>query len=138
MVFPLVCQYMLLASCSVCCHPRYLSANLSLATYLLFCACVLLYYRCSAQHTPSLNFMSLLTTLCSHLSRFLCKACETSKYSTTSLSLIPSANLLRMHSTPCSRQLIKSLNSTHLRVESWGTALMTSCQTHIAPFTTKF
>lgn len=47
------------------------------------------------------------------------------------------SKLLRMHSTPRSRQLIKTLNSIHHRIESWWTPLMISCQTYIVPFTTK-
>lgn len=34
------------------------------------------------------------------------------------------SKLLRMHSTPRSRQLIKTLNSIHHRIESWWTPLM--------------
>lgn len=46
------------------------------------------------------------------------------------------AKLLRMHSSPASRSLIKMSNWTGPRIGPWGVPLMTSYETDVAPFTT--
>ncbi|KAK4821248.1 hypothetical protein QYF61_016547 [Mycteria americana] len=45
-------------------------------------------------------------------------------------------NLLRAHSIPSSRSLIKILNRTGPKTEPWGTPLVTGCQLDLTPFTT--
>jgi len=49
---------------------------------------------------------------------------------------VSSANLLREHSIPSSRSLIKIFNRTSPSNESWGTPVMTGCQLDLIPFTT--
>jgi len=49
--------------------------------------------------------------------------------------LVAQENLLRMHSTPASRSLIKMLNRTGPRNEPWGEPLVTSHQPPV-PFIT--
>ncbi|KAK4829606.1 hypothetical protein QYF61_005706, partial [Mycteria americana] len=56
--------------------------------------------------------------------------------STLPHELVSSANLLRVHSIPSSRSLIKILNRTGPNTEPWGTPLVTSCQLDLTPFTT--
>jgi len=56
--------------------------------------------------------------------------------STLPPNLVPSANLLREHSIPSARSLIKTLNKTGLKTEPWGTPLVTSCHLDLTPFTT--
>jgi len=46
--------------------------------------------------------------------------------------LVSSANLLREHSIPSSRSLIKMLNKTAPKIEPWGTALVTGRQLDFA------
>ncbi|KAK4826053.1 hypothetical protein QYF61_004168 [Mycteria americana] len=56
--------------------------------------------------------------------------------STLPHNLVSSANLLRVHSIPSSRSLIKILNRTGPNSEPWGTALVTGRQLDLTPFTT--
>ncbi|KAK4825953.1 LOW QUALITY PROTEIN: hypothetical protein QYF61_003471 [Mycteria americana] len=55
--------------------------------------------------------------------------------STLPPNLVSSANLLRVHSIPSSRSLIKILNRTGPSTEPWGTLLVTSWQVDLTPFT---
>lgn len=77
----------------------------------LFC----LRYR--IQRFPLLNFMLLLIAQCSNLFRSLYNTPHPFRKSTAPPSL-SSASLLKMHSTPACRSLIKMLN----RFESWAMA----------------
>jgi len=70
------------------------------------------------------------------LSRFLRMASLLSSMSALSPSLVSSANLLRLHSIPSSRSLIKMLNRSGPSSEPWGTPLMTGRQLDLTPLTT--
>ncbi|KAK4817624.1 LOW QUALITY PROTEIN: hypothetical protein QYF61_021527, partial [Mycteria americana] len=59
-----------------------------------------------------------------------------SSRSTLPHNLVSSANLLRVHSIPLSRSLIKILNRTGPSTEPWGTPLVTGRQLDLTPFTT--
>ncbi|KAK4810817.1 hypothetical protein QYF61_008789 [Mycteria americana] len=64
----------------------------------------------------------------SSLSRSLCRDFLPSSRSTLPHNLVSSANLLRVHSIPLSRSLIKILNRTGPNTEPWGTPLVTGRQ----------
>lgn len=139
MVCPFGCQGTLLACVepAVTSSPGALSAepfssHSSPSLYL----CPELLHPSAAQHLPLSNFMPLMIVHCSNLSRSLCKASHPSRESTAPPSLVSSANLPRMHSTPAPRSLIKTLNITGPRIEPWETLLGTCHQAHTAPFTT--
>ncbi|KAK4818658.1 hypothetical protein QYF61_017266 [Mycteria americana] len=72
----------------------------------------------------------------SSLSRSLCRAFLPSGRSTLPHNLVSSENLLRVHSIPSSRSLIKMLNRTGPSTEPWGTPLVTGRQVDLTPFTT--
>ena len=67
--------------------------------------------------------MLLVIAQCSSLYSFLCKASCPLRESTAPASLVSSANLLMVHSTPAYRLLINILN----RTEPSGTLLVTGC-----------
>lgn len=87
---------------------------------------VLLCSWCRPQHFPLMkfNFMLLMIVQCWNLSTCICKTSHSSRASTTHSSLVLSANLLRMYSTPTSRSLIKMLDWNDPRIEPWGTLLV--------------
>ncbi len=57
-----------------------------------------------------------------------------SSVSTAPLSLVSSANLLRVYSIPSSMSLIKMLKSTSPKTDPWGTPLVTGLHLDIEPF----
>jgi len=95
-----------------------LSAHSSPSLHLCL---TLLHPRCRIQHLDLLDFIPLMTVQCSHLSRSLCKASCPSREWTAPPSLVWLSNLLMVHSTPASRQLINVLNRTGPKTEPWGT-----------------
>jgi len=117
--------------------PRLLPAGLlfSQSWLSLYWQPVLLHPRCSTLHLPLLNFMLLMVAQCPNLYRPLCKAACLSRGSTAPLSLILSANLLRMYSTPASRLLVEMINRIISITEHWGALLDTGYQLEVAPFT---
>jgi len=64
-------------------------------------------------HLTLLNLMRFTWAHFSRLSRSLWMASHLSGVSTAPLSLVSSADLLRVHSVPLSRSLMKTLSSTH-------------------------
>jgi len=52
------------------------------------------------------------------------------------LSLVPSANMLRLHSTPSSMSLIKMLKSIGPKTDPWGTLLVTGLHLDREPLIT--
>lgn len=96
-VYPLGCQGTLLAHTEPVAtrNPTSLSAEL-LSGHLSPSL-----YRCPAFSFAELH--ALLIAQCSNLSRSRCKASRPSRESAAPPSLVPSANWLRMHSTPASR-----------------------------------
>ncbi|KAK4811045.1 hypothetical protein QYF61_015749 [Mycteria americana] len=91
---------------------------------------------CRTLHLALLNPIQLTSAHRSSLSRSLCRAFLPSSRSTLPHNLVSSANLLRVHSIPSSRSLIKILNKTGPKTEPWGTSLVTSRQLDLTPFTT--
>jgi len=117
--------------------PRSLSTELlcSRSAPSLYWCIGLLLPRCRTLHLPLLKFiMFLCAQLCS-LSRSPCMAAQRSVVSATLPSLVSSANLLRIHSVPSSRSLMK-LNKTGLTTDPWGTPLVTGLQLDSAPLMT--
>ncbi|KAK4825193.1 hypothetical protein QYF61_025121 [Mycteria americana] len=92
--------------------------------------------QCSTQHLALLNLIQLALAHRSSLSRSLCRAFLPSSRSTLPHNLVSSANLLRVHSIPSSRSLIKLLNRTGPKTEPCGTPLVTGRQLDLIPFTT--
>jgi len=87
----------------------------------------------------NLNLLKLLQLASAHqssLSRSLCRAFLPSRRSTLPPSLMSFTNLLREHSIPLSRSLVKMLNQTGPKTEPWGTPLMNGRQPNLTPFTT--
>ena len=117
--------------------PRALSAGLlsSHSSPSLEWCQVLLCPKCRIWHLFLFNFMWWMIAQCSNLSRSLCKASSPVRESTASPGLVSSANWLRVQSNSASRWLIKGWSRTGPRIESWGTAMVTGCQTGVAPFT---
>ncbi|KAK4827132.1 hypothetical protein QYF61_014526 [Mycteria americana] len=96
----------------------------------------LLWPKCRTLHLALLNLIQLTSAHPSSLSRSLCRAFLASSRSTLPHNLVSSANLLRVHSIPSSRSLIKILNRTGPNTEPWGTPLVIGCQLDLTPFTT--
>ena len=67
--------------------------------------------------------------------RSLCSALLPSGRSTLPPSLVLSANLLRVHSIPSSRSLIKMLKRSGPSIEPWGTLLVTGHLLDLTPLT---
>ena len=98
--------------------PFLLSCSLS-ASCLLVCTCM---WHCSVTSaTPSilllLKFMPLLIAQCSNLSNPSSRSPVLQAWAPP--SLLSSANVLRLHSTPAPRLLIKWLNRTGSGSELW-------------------
>ncbi|KAK4817090.1 hypothetical protein QYF61_027921 [Mycteria americana] len=72
---------------------------------------------CRSLHLALLNFMRFTWAHSSSLSRSLWMTSLPSSKSTALLSLVSSANLLRVHSIPLSVSLMKTLNSTHPTID---------------------
>lgn len=102
--------------------------------HLCFCP-ALLCVTCRIQHLDFLNFIPLIISQWFNLSRFLCRASRPLRESTTPSSLISSANLLTVHSTPASKWLINILTRNGPKIEPWGTLRVISHHSYIAPFT---
>jgi len=96
----------------------------------------LLWPKCRTWHLALLNLIQLTLAHRSSLSRSLCRAFLPPSRSTLPPSLVSSASLLREHSVPSSRSLIKTLNNTGPETEPWGTLLVTGQQLDLVPFTT--
>ncbi|KAK4807043.1 hypothetical protein QYF61_018384 [Mycteria americana] len=96
----------------------------------------LLWPKCRTLHLALLNLIQLTSAHRSSLSRSLCRAFLPSSRSTLPHNLVSSANLLRVHSIPSSRSLIKILNRTGPNTEPWGTPLVTGHQLDLTPVTT--
>ncbi|KAK4810855.1 hypothetical protein QYF61_008827 [Mycteria americana] len=92
--------------------------------------------KCRTRHLALLNLIQLASAHRSSLSRSLCRAFLPSRRSTLPHNLVSSANLLRVHSIPSSRSLIKILNKTDPNTEPWGTPLVTGRQLELTPLTT--
>ena len=71
----------------------------------------------------------------SNLCISLCKDSLPSMESTAPPSLVSSANLLKVHSTPVPRSFMKTLKSTGPKTDPWGIPLVTGCKPDITPFT---
>ena len=85
--------------------PRSFSAGL-LSIPSLYCYWGLPQARCRTLHLVLLNFVRFLWAHSSSLSRALSMASLPSRVPTAPLSLVSSANLLRVHSTPLSMLLM--------------------------------
>ncbi|KAK4828634.1 hypothetical protein QYF61_000282 [Mycteria americana] len=83
------------------------------------------------QHLALLNLIQLTSPIDP-----ACPAFLPSSRSTLPHNLVSSANLLRVHSIPLSRSLIKVVNRTSPNTEPWGTPLVTGRQLDLNPFTT--
>jgi len=59
-----------------------------------------------------------------------------SKVSTSPLSLVSSANFIRVYFIPSFRSFMKILNSVVSNINPWGTSLVTGCQFEEELFTT--
>jgi len=70
------------------------------------------------------------------LRRPLCKASVPLSEPTALPNLVPSASLLTVRSSPASRSFIKTVKGTGLKMEPWGTPLVTGYQPNVTPFTT--
>ena len=118
--------------------PRSLSAGLlfSHSSPNLYLCPEFLCPRCEIWHLDLLYFIPLTIFQCCYLSLSFLKPSHSLRESTTPSSLVSSANLLMVHSTPASRLFIKILNRTGCGTEPWGTPLVTSHQPDVAPFTT--
>ena len=118
--------------------PRSLSTELlsSRSTPSLYWCMGLFLPRCRTLNFPLLNLIRFLSAQLSSLSRSRSKAAQPSGVSTTPLSLVSSANLLRVHSNASSRSLMKKLNKTGPSTDPWGTSLVTSLQLDSAPLIT--
>ena len=68
--------------------------------------------RCRTLHLPFLNFIRFLSAQLSSVSRCRWMAAQPCDVSTTPLSFVLSANLLRVHCNSSSRSLMKTLNKT--------------------------
>ena len=84
----------------------------SLPVPSMYCHVTLLLLRCRTLHFPLLSFMRFLSAHFCSVFRSICK--------TTAPSFSSSANLLRAHSVPLSRSLMKMLNSIGPHVDFWG------------------
>mgnify|MGYP001852828837 CR=1 FL=1 len=82
-------------------------------------------------HFALLNLIKLMWARFLSLFRSLSMASFPSIVSTASLSLVLSANLLRIHSIQLSRSLIKMLKSTSPMPDPWGTWLITGLDTEL-------
>jgi len=82
-----------------------------------------------------LKLVQVASAQLSSLSRSLCRALLPSSTLALPPNMESSANLLREHSIPSSRSLIKILNKTGLKTEPWGTPLVTGRQLDLTPFT---
>ncbi|KAK4828728.1 hypothetical protein QYF61_000719 [Mycteria americana] len=72
----------------------------------------------------------------SSISRPLWMAAQPSGISATPPSFVSSVNLLKVHSAPTSRSLMKMLNRTEPSTDSWGTLLVTGLQLDCLPLIT--
>lgn len=72
----------------------------------------------------------------SSLSRSSCRVGLPPKVFTFPLSLVFSANFIRIHLIPSSRPLMKILNRHGPYIDPWGTPLVTGCQFEKELFTT--
>ena len=99
----------------------------------------LFFPRCRTLHLPLLNLIRFLSAQLSSLSSSHWMAAQPSGVSTTPPSLVSSANLLRVHSNPSSRSLMKKLNKIGPSTDPWGSPLLTGLQLDSAPLmTTQF
>ena len=109
---------------------RSLSAELlsSRSTPSLYRCMGLFLPRCRNLHLPVLNLIRFLSDKLSILSRSRWMVAQPFGVSTTPLSLVSSANLLRLHSNSSSRSLMKKLNKTGPSTDPWETPLVTGLQ----------
>jgi len=93
--------------------PRYFSPGLcsDLSSPSLYWYKMLTQLRCNTMHLDLLNLMRFSWALCSRLSKSLWIASHPSGVSIVPHSLVSSADLLRVHSTPLSALLMKILKS---------------------------
>ncbi|KAK4806792.1 hypothetical protein QYF61_005588 [Mycteria americana] len=82
---------------------------------------------------PLLNFMRFLSAHFSSLFRSLWMAARSSAISATPPTFVSPANLLRVHSAPSSRSLMKMLNRTGPSIDPWATPLVTGIQLDFVP-----
>ncbi|KAK4828032.1 hypothetical protein QYF61_022809 [Mycteria americana] len=123
-----------------CKYKGMITSIVLLATLFLIKARMLLAFLATWAHcwliSSSPNLIQLAQAHRSSLSRSLCRASLPSSRLTLLPSLLSSANLLRVHSIPLSRSLIKILKKTGPKTKPWGTPLVTSCQLDLTLFTT--
>jgi len=85
-------------------------------------------YKFNILYLALLNISRFMWTHCSSWFRFLWIAFLTYLVSAVPLSLVPSADLLRVRSIPLSMSLIKMLKSTGSKKDPWRTSLITGLQ----------
>ena len=123
-------------------HPGVLHVPTSFFTKLLSSWvatswCLGLFFpRCRTLHISLLNFMKFLSAHFSSLSRSLWMAAQLCGVLVTCPSFVSSANLVRLHSVPSSRSLMKVLNRTGPSIYSWGPLLVTGLQLDFVPLIT--
>ena len=91
---------------------------------------------CVTLHLPLLNFMRFLSSHFSRLSRYLWMLGQSPGVSVTPFSFVSSENLLRMHSAPLSRSLMKMLYTTASSINPWSMILLTDMQLDFMPLVT--
>ena len=103
---------------------RSFSADLLTSRSALTCtdACGYSTLGVGALHLPLLILIRFLSTQLSSLSRSHWMAAQPSGVSTTPPNFVSSANLLRVHSIPSSRLLMKTLNKIKPTTSAWDTA----------------
>jgi len=82
--------------------------------------------RCNSLYFALSYLIRFLLAHFSNLSRSLWMTSLPSVVSTALLTLVSSANLLRLHLIPHSVSLIKRLKSTNSKTDPWGTPLVSS------------
>ena len=114
--------------------PKSFSAGLLLRSFpSLYSYLGLPWSKCKTLHFALLNLIRFRWANFLNLSRFLWMASLPSAVSTAPLSLVSSANLLRVHSIPSPMPLIKMLKSIRPKTDSWGTPLISNLYLDIEP-----
>ena len=149
-MFPLMQPRVRLAFWTVSTHCWLMSSFSSTGTHKSFLAELLsitlapsLYWylglpwpMCRTLHLILLNLMRFTQAHFLSLSKSLWMVFQPSSLLTAPLSLMSSANLLKVHSIPLSMSRMKILTSTGPSNDPWGTPLVTSLHLDIAPLTT--
>ena len=118
--------------------PRSLSAELlhSRSAPSLYWCMGLFLPRCRTPHLPLCNLIRFLSAQLSSLFRSHWMAAQPASVFATPPSFVSPANLLRGHSVPTSRSLMKKLSKTGPSTDLWGTPLVIGLQLDSAPLMT--